>query len=1206
MNIKNLINIEDVINYLKTVQGNAEYYSTKYKFNYQFRYCKVSDSIRRLEGLGYNETNLFKKMANADNYETFCEVSKLVIEKVQKDLGLLANYQYKKILINNSYYKFKSAYYSENDQEKEILRLATVSCYTKEELNALVASIQRGIRFKINGLNVLSIKAGYSCHYTRIYDENLGDGYHGVIYQTDDTTDKAVMVFDDDNPIDVIYTYVEKNIDKTGLLPEWSSYIYNKLINDGFLVECQGFSYSNDKNAPTKILIISNKVTNELIMKYKMEGIKTGEIELPVKKNVELSPEATFVDLVEQYVIPNLQDEVCDYNVGEPISPSIKKAFYKGNKKCYLYPRQQVMTQGIVNAMKNGKRNIFLGCGMGVGKTVLNIAAITCHAIETNTVDKIRVLVYAQGHLIPKWKREWTNYLKTQGITPTFYTVERFTDLQDIPRKAKGFEIFLLPKDKAKRSYIQEFNVYDKYNRKHLLAINSFIRSIENKVLEEDKELIVEKFDKSITYMRVAATRVSNNFKKPAVLYKEVVDKSGKITSYKVCISSKTLRKTLKNSSISVAAYDFMVKDINKFVNSLNVEVMIKDIKSSDEIIQNGLICPECGGFIYGNALLQFDKEKWLNNYNTKPGTRNSKNNSHKHYNKADGTPLMAFEVKAIRNEKVKFVFSKKKMANPYLDMDGTPIVGEDLIKIKAGKYIGEYQIVLRECNHKLWGAISKKGYNTVNIGDMMLKKFGKGSFTHLTADEAHLYQAQSNQGLLYAKLCKLSKFRHNLTGTLTNGKSSSLFYMFYALFPHKMKQAGYEYSDVSLWIEHYGRRKEVQKEYKDEQYNKTGIGRKNSTGFNEIPGFSPLLYSNFLADIMISRTIEDMAIPMPPIKYIAHKVEMDDDLRIGYENLKEDMLRFMKANRGVSLGGSYIHNLMAYPDYPVQEDIFAAGIFVARPNEINVEDRLLKKEQKLIDTIKKELQLGRRTLVTSVYSGEKGVSKRLLEVIRSKGVNVVELTSNIALEKRESWIQKQYDKGVAVIITNPKCIETGLDIYGYPNIYIYESGWDIKTLRQVERRSWRIGQDKACKVFYSYYTNSIQEDCMKLVGSKKKSSLMLEGKFDEDFLSNMSDSGDNGARMLFKMLQGKVTLKENELDAFGFEEDTENITEDIQLETQVIQTVATSTTSKKANTGVEKTTLFTLTEEDMKNLSKKVKRKNKLIEGQMSFFALA
>lgn len=1209
MNIRKLQNIEDVFNYLKSVKSDAEYYSSKHDFeNYFRRYCKVEDTIRRLENQGYDDTDLMKKMANAENYDSFSEISKLVVEAVERDIALLSPYQYERILINGSYYKLKSAYYSENDQRNTILRLATVSCHTKEELNALVASIQRGIRFNIKGQTVVSLKAGYACQFTRISDENLGDGYHGVIYQTDNTTDKVVMVFGQDNPVDVIYQYVENNIDKTGLIPEWASYLINRLSDDGLLVECEGFSYSEDKTAPTKILIISNQVTNEVIMKYKMEGIKTEEIELPVTENVMLSTDATFLDLVEQYVIPNLQDEVCDYNIGEPISASLKKAFYKGNKKCYLYPRQQVIAQGVVNAIKNGKKNLFLGCGMGVGKSVLITSSIAAHAIETNTVDKTRVLVYIPGHLQLKWKREWTEYLSAHHIKPTFYDIERFTDIKNIPKKGKGFEIFIIPKDKAKRSYMQEFNVYDKYNRASLLAISNFKKSLESK-LEEDKEIIVEKFDKSITYMRLAATRVSTHFKKPVVLYKEVVNEMGKVIAYKVCISSNFLRKALKKSSINVS-YDFLVEDLNSFVDSLDLEKMSRDIKSSNGVIQNGLTCPDCGGFIFDDPLFQFNKEKWLDNYRTKPGTRSSRNNYHKHYNKADGTQLMAFEVKAIRNEKVKFVFSEKKMANPYIDMDGTPIVGEDLIKVKAGKYTGEYQIVLKMCKHKLWGAISKKGYNTANVGDMMLKKFGKGSFTHLVTDEAHLFQNLSNQSHLYSKLCKLSKYRHNLTGTLTNGKSSSLFYMFYALFPHKMKQMGYKYSDVSLWVEHYGRRREVEKEYRDEQYNKTGVGRRSSTGFNEIPGFSPLLYSNFLADIMINRTIEDMAIPMPPLKYIAHKVEMDEDLRAGYDELKDDMITFMKQNKGIPLGGSYIHNLMAYPDYPVQEDIYAAGMFVARPTEIKVEGRLLNKEQKLIDTIKKELQLGRRTLVTSIYSGEKGVSKRLVDIIRSQGIDVIELTSSIPLEKREAWIQKQYDNGISVIITNPRCVETGLDIYGYPNIYIYESGWDIKTLRQVERRSWRIGQQNGCKVFYSYYVNSIQEDCIKLVGSKKKSSLMLEGKFDEDFLSTMSEAGDSGARVLFKMLEGKVTLKESELDAFQFEEDTEDT--EIPVEVQAIQTATDSqltskkTTKKKPNIGVEQTTLFTITDADMEKLSSKVKKKNKLVEGQMTFLALA
>lgn len=1018
MNIKSLVNVEEVIELLSSVVSDIKWYSQEYNFKRYIRNGSLQSKADKLKKLGYDYEDI-KAMASG-SYNDFLVTSKNVDEHIKVDLEKLALYQYKKILVNGSYYNFKSAYYSEYNG-KYTLRLATVSCHTKEELNALVASIQRGIGLDINHDRVNTIKSGYDCQFTRIADENLGDGYHGIIHQTDTSNEKVVMVFND-NPVKVIYNYIEKNIDKTGLISQWDSYLYNRLTDEGLLTQCEGFSFSNDINSPSNILVISNKVNNELIMKYKMEGIKTGEIELPVVENVELKADATFVELVDQYVIPNLQNEICDYNVGEPICNTLKKPFYKGNKKCYLYPRQQVMGQGVINALNSGKRNIFLACGMGVGKTAISSEAILSHAIENNKVNNSRVLIYAPGHIIPKWHKEMDSYAKSQGVSPTFYSIERFTDIKNIPNKAKGFEVFLIPKDKAKRSYLQDFNVNNKYGITSMVDISNFINSIKSK---EYEGIILEKYNNPITSMRAAATKVASKYKLPTVLYKELVDGDGNVIEYKVCISSRNVRRKLK---ASFASYDFKVKDVNKFVASLDLEVMENDITERNSYLHNGLVCPDCGGFIYDDPLKALMKDKWADNIKFKPSTRNDKNNNHFHYVKADGTHLMSSELKAIRNGKVKFVFTDKKMVTPYLDMDGGTITGEDLIKVKSGYYTEEYQIALKLCDHKLWGAISKNGYNTVNVGDMMIKKFGKNSFDYLIADEAHVFQAQSNQGLLYAKLCRLSKMRLNLTGTLTNGKSSSLFYMFYALFPRKMKEMGYKYTDVSLWIEHYGRRKEVEKEYTGETYNKSGGGKRTSSGWNEIPGFSPLLYSNFLADIMISRTIEDMGIPMPPIKYISHKVEMDNSLKSGYEDLKDDMLKFMKQNKGVSLGGSYIHNLMAYPDYPVQDDIFAAGMLVARPTKIEVEGLLLNKEQKLIDTIKKELQQERRTLVTSVYSGEKGVSKRLVDVIRSQGILVAELTSSIKLEKREDWIQKQYDKGIECIVTNPKCIETGLE----------------------------------------------------------------------------------------------------------------------------------------------------------------------------------
>lgn len=1204
----NKINIESVTVYLNQIVSDISYYKNySSNFNTYYRqHSNMATVVGRLEKAGCEDLDKIRELSQCTTYNEFKQLCEPVLMKVNEDLEKLKVFKYESYVINGNCYKFKSMFYSENGQGDNVLRLATVSCQTKEELNSLVASIQKGIKFNISRGNVLTQKSAYICDYTRISDENKGDGYHAIIRQdqTYNSQEKMIMTFGEDNPVDIIYTYIEKNIDKTGLIVQWGSFIYNMLMDEGHLTECKGYSHNGDENAPKQILMLSNEVTNELIMRYKMEGIKTGEIELPVEGNVELSANATFVDLVEKYVIPNLENEDCDYIVGDEISPSVKKPFYKGEKKCYLYPRQQVMVQGTINALKDVKKSIFLSCGMGVGKTVVSISAITAHVLETNKTGNVRVIVYAQGHLIPKWRREWTEYLSTQGITPTFYKVEKFNDIKNISKKAKGFEIFLMPKDRVKRSYLREFNTTDKYNRGTLIDIKNFLVSLEKNLevdSEEEKELIVANYDNSIISMKLAALKASTKFKKPVVLYKTVTDLEGKVIGYKVALSARRLVKHMARLS-----YDYKVENIDTFVSSLNVEEMRKEIKTKNALIRNGLKCPDCGGLIYADALAKFDDERYLDNYRTKPNNKSTKNNKHNDYIKADGTALMEFEVKAIRDKKLKFSFAENQVKNAYSDMDGTPITGEDLNKIKAGNFTGEYQVILRKCKHTLWGAVSRKGYRTVNAADMMLKKFGKKSFDYSISDEAHIFANQSSQGFTFAKICKLSQNRLMLTGTLSNGKSSSLFFIFYALFPAKMKRMGYGYNDISLWIEHYGRRKEVTKEYAaTDTYNKSGIGKKTCSGWNEIPGFSPLLYSNFLADITISRTIEDMAIPMPELKYIAHKIEMDEDLSRYYTSLQDDMLDFMQENKGIPLGGSYIHNLMAYPDFPQQEPIYAADMLVANPVRIDLEDRLLNKEKKLVETIKKELQSNRKTLVCATYSGKKGVNKRLVKVIRSQGIKVAELVSTIALEKREDWIQKQYDNGVDCIVTNPKCIETGLDIYGYPNIYIYESGYDIKTLRQVEKRSHRIGQTKDCKVFYSYYVNSIQEDCMKLIGSKKKSSLMLEGKFDEDFLTNMSSTDDSGARMLFKMLKGKITLKESELDAFGFESDDENEIVPIDIE-KTVTTKVTTKGKKKAIT--EQTTLFTITEEDMETLAAKAKKgrkKNAIAVGQMSLFGI-
>jgi hypothetical protein len=63
--------------------------------------------------------------------------------------------------------------------------------------------------------------------------------------------------------------------------------------------------------------------------------------------------------------------------------------------------------------------------------------------------------------------------------------------------------------------------------------------------------------------------------------------------------------------------------------------------------------------------------------------------------------------------------------------------------------------------------------------------------------------------------------------------------------------------------------------------------------------------------------------------------------------------------------------------------------------------------------------------------------------------------------------------------------------------------------LRQASRRSWRIGQRSNVNVKFFYYTGTMQEACLRLMGKKLLVSLAMEGKFASDSLQAI-DEGDD------------------------------------------------------------------------------------------------
>ena len=65
------------------------------------------------------------------------------------------------------------------------------------------------------------------------------------------------------------------------------------------------------------------------------------------------------------------------------------------------------------------------------------------------------------------------------------------------------------------------------------------------------------------------------------------------------------------------------------------------------------------------------------------------------------------------------------------------------------------------------------------------------------------------------------------------------------------------------------------------------------------------------------------------------------------------------------------------------------------------------------------------------------------------------------------------------------KHIPRTLDLWSFPDIFFYEPGYSIYTLRQASRRSWRIGQWANVNVKFFYYAVTMQEAYLRLMGKK-------------------------------------------------------------------------------------------------------------------------
>jgi len=84
------------------------------------------------------------------------------------------------------------------------------------------------------------------------------------------------------------------------------------------------------------------------------------------------------------------------------------------------------------------------------------------------------------------------------------------------------------------------------------------------------------------------------------------------------------------------------------------------------------------------------------------------------------------------------------------------------------------------------------------------------------------------------------------------------------------------------------------------------------------------------------------------------------------------------------------------------------------------------------------------------------------------------------------------------VLLVNSELVKTGLDLYAFPTVVFFQTGYNIFTLRQAARRSWRIGQEKPVRVYFFCYEGTMQEVALTLIAKKLEVALVVEGDLPE------------------------------------------------------------------------------------------------------------
>lgn len=954
---------------------------------------------------------------------------------------------------------------------------------------------------------------GYVRSTTRI-----GMGYESMNYGvlTNEGIGERWLVTSQEGMLDSAYKFLRSNY----VLPirkDWTDYIIRSAVGRNHVTMVSGDCCSSSVLPEKKISFAEidggrevclkdiqvydfGQLTQDILEEIVSDGLKTKAIRISDKEMKPLEFEG-FDDYLAKYgktLADNLEEQIT------PRTPL--KEYVDGHclKTKRLYPQQASCTEGMIALMKSGAKAGLMNEGMGVGKTLQACSAVEGYFGQTwlkehpgATLETLyeednlnyRVIVMCPPHLCAKWAQE----IEEEIPYATAKVIGSLSDLikiRESGRERKGRQFFIISKDKAKLGSAQSPTPHIVGHKVPVVKVcasclTGACTSEEqaNKLLSKYKP--VKWRDLPFRYKVPVMRGYGNNQACP--------DCGGK--------ESRTVYFGVNRQHGLVCPHcsELLVKDGPKLAAGPSSDYPGSVWPDEFALGQTSATryCYNCGGVLWG--------------YDVNPGKGGK-----------EGAQWKTIEY---------YSTAKKDKTSRALVLKG---------------YEGHFEKAYKFGQP----TIKDHEYGTRKYPlERYAKKYLKGYFDVCILDECHKFEGfASAQANAAHSFMKCADFTLGLTGTIANGSASSFFSILWKLCPHKMVEKGYTFSEQSAlqFAKKYGT---VETSYEDD-----GSGRCNRASRGRVtksarvkPGISPLIFTDFLLEISTFLDIEDMSRFLPPLNEYVERVDLPDDVSASYHQVIDALRSKVYTKEGAGSMSDMLQFSLSYPDKPYSRKPILSGTVedyvLASPenfDEYGVGDKLLPKEERIVEIVNKEVAEGRNVFIFASYTGkdETNVTGRIADIIETRcnlknSVEVLYSTKPSA-QKRESYLHKKAADGIKVFVCNPKLVETGMNfifkedgvLYNYPTIIFMQTNYELATIWQASRRHYRLNQVEECRTYWLAYDNTMQSVALDIMSQKMAAVSSVQGKFSASGLVAMARGVDARVLMAQALASGDMSAR--------------------------------------------------------------------------------